>query len=111
MSTDKIGEYTPVRIDTTADGELAFEEKSKGVSVFAPPLEDAGGMSAVFLQVTTTKAYAFTGNYLLVLEGSCVIQGVSYAVGMLVVGKDVAPRAYSVAAAAKGSCLALGVSF
>ncbi|HKP60800.1 MAG TPA: cupin domain-containing protein [Polyangiales bacterium] len=115
MSTDKIGEYTPIRIDTDAadlKSALAFEEKQVGVDTFAPELDSAGGMSATFIESKSSRAYGYRGNYLVVLEGSCSIDGVTHATDMLVVTKTVEPETFAVKAGNQGGrCLAMGVSF
>jgi hypothetical protein len=115
MSTDLIEEYEPVRIDTE-DPEMTtaypFEESATGIETFLAPLVDGGGLSAEFVQISESDAeYDFDGNYLLVLEGSCTIDGETYDEDMLVVTKDVAPEPFVVAASEEESCLALGVSF
>jgi hypothetical protein len=113
-STDLIEEYTPVRIET-ADPDLAslypFEQKKTGVRVFTVPLDDAGGMSAELVEVTSSGSYAYSGNYLLVLKGSCDIDGMTFGKDMLVVPKTVDPQPYKVSASKNSSCLAMGVSF
>lgn len=114
MRTDLIEEYTPLRIDTTAEDFTStnpFEQKKKGVRVFEAPLDTAGGLSAAFVEITSSNDYAYTGNYVLVLKGSCHIDDVTYGENTIVVAKTVEPRAYTVAAAKDGSCLAVGVSF
>jgi hypothetical protein len=78
MMTDRIGEYTPLRIDTDAPDlttQFTFDQKMPGVRVFTPSLDATGGLRAEFLQVTSSQAYSYAGNYLLVLEGSCDIEG------------------------------------
>jgi hypothetical protein len=114
MSVDKIEEYTPVRIDTD-DADLtstySFEEKKKGIQTYAPELDGMGGMSALFVETKSTTAYEYKGNYLVVIEGSCVIDGMTYPKDMLVVTKTVEPEAFKLAATKGKSCLALGVSF
>lgn len=113
-ATDKIEEYTPVRIDTEAadlTSQYPFEEKAEGVRTFAPALAGEGGMSAEFIETSSAVAHGFEGNYVLVLEGSCEIDGATYGEDMLVVAKALTPRAYAVAAPAGSTCLALGVSF
>ena len=113
-STDLIGEYEPIRIDTT-DPDLTtsypFEDEQAGVSAFTAPLDSAGGLSARFIETTSAEAYAFTGNYLLVLKGTCEIEGLPFGKDQLVVTKTVEPQAFEVAAAKGSSCLAMGVSF
>jgi len=113
-STDLIGEYTPLRIDTT-DPELtnenSFEEMAEGVRVFSPPLDEMGGLAANLIETTSSKAYSFEGNYLLVLEGSCDIEGKTFEKDVLVVAKEIPPQTYGVSAAEDSTCLVLGVSF
>ena len=113
-STDQIGEYTPVIIDTTAEDMMtayAFEEKASGVAVYSPPLDGTGGLKAELMQLTTSEPYTFEGNYLLVLDGACDIEGKSFTEDTLIVAKDVIPQAYEVAASDEEACFALGVSF
>jgi len=113
-STDLIGEYEPVRIDTT-DPDLTltypFEEQQTGVKTFVAPLDSEGGLSAEFIQTKSSAASRFTGNYLLVLEGSCEIEGLGFGAGKLVVTKTVEAQPFAVAATKSSTCLALGVSF
>lgn len=112
-STDRIGEYTPVRIDTRAS-ELAsahaFEPAASGARVFTMPLDAEGGMTGQLLEVAAPSEHEYVGNYLLVLEGSCRIDGALHGREVLVVGTNVAPRRFTLSAA-DGPCLALGVSF
>jgi hypothetical protein len=114
MSTDMIGEYEPVRIDTT-DPDLTslypFEEQQPGVTTFPAPLDSEGGLKAEFVSTTSSDSYQFSGNYLLVLEGSCDIEGLSFGEQMLVVTKTVEPQSFAVTATKGSSCLAMGVSF
>jgi hypothetical protein len=112
--TAMIGEYTPIRIDTDADdltSEYPFEEKKAGVRTFAPALDSAGGLSAEFIEIKSSKAYDYTGNYLLVVKGSCDIEGVTLADDKVVVSKSTEPQTYKVTAPKDGTCLAMGVSF
>jgi ChrR Cupin-like domain len=112
--TDMIGEYTPVRIDTSDDdltGAHAFEEQKAGIRTFAVPVDGDGGMSARLIEVTAADSYAYTGNYLLVVRGSCVIGGEKLGPNKLVVSKTVEPQPYEVSASKGGECLAMGVSF
>jgi ChrR Cupin-like domain len=115
-ATDLIDDdYTPVRIDTTAADlttTYAFEEqKSGGARLFEAPLDTSGGLAARFLEISATDTYDFEGNYLLVLSGSCDVEGVKVSAHHLVVGDSVEPKSYAVAASEGGSCLALGLSF
>lgn len=114
MSTSLIGEYTPVRIDTSAADlttAYPFVDSKAGVRVFSPALDTTGGMTAAFIEITSTENYDYQGNYLLVLKGSCDIEGVTLAKGKLVVGKTITPRSYKVTATGGSTCLAMGVSF
>jgi hypothetical protein len=113
-NTDLIEEYTPVRIDTSAvdlTSAYPFEEAEAGIRVYAPPLDATGGLTAEFIETTSSKGYDFEGNYMLVLRGSCDIGGVTLGEDMLVVAKTIEPRAYTVKANEDGSCLAMGISF
>jgi hypothetical protein len=113
-NTNLIGEYTPVRIDTGAADLTSlypFEQSKAGVRVFTVPVDSVGGMTAAFVEITSSDDYVYSGNYLLVLKGSCDIEGVTVAKDWIVVGKTVVPRPYKVAATNGSSCLAMGVSF
>jgi ChrR Cupin-like domain len=113
--TSLIGEYMPLRIDTAAPnltGRYSFEPRKTGVRTFMAPLDDMGGLSAEFVETTSSENYGYKGNYLLVLEGSCSIEGRTFGKNMLVVSKTVEPQTYNVTAPKNGSsCLAMGVSF
>ena len=113
-STDLIEEYTPVVIETD-DPELTssyeFQEATPGVVTFAPSLDSAGGLGAEFIEISSSDDYEYVGNYLLVLKGSCEIEGEVYGEDMLVVTKEVEPQPYKIAAAEAGRCLVMGVSF
>jgi len=114
MSTDLIGEYEPIRIDTTdpdLTSEYPFEEQSAGIKTFSAPLDSEGGLSAQFIETTQTSAHEFTGNYLLVLGGSCEVDGITFGEEKLIVSKTVEPITLEVAASPGSRCLALGVSF
>lgn len=114
MKTNLIGPYTPVRIDTSAADlttQLAFSPKSMGVRTYAPPLDATGGLKAELIEITAAVDYEFKGNYLLVLKGSCQIQGMTYGEDILVVTRGVVPLAYQIAAPPASSCLAMGVGF
>lgn len=110
MSTDLIEEYSPVRIETGAMGDYSFEEMATGVMSYAVPLAEEGGLSGRFFDIAAgAGAFDFTGNYVLVLEGSCEIEGVSVAANTLVVTKGVEPDAFTLRST--GGCRAMGVSF
>jgi len=114
VDTDLIEEYTPITIDTT-DPSLAtdydFVELADGLSTYTVPLDEEGGMSAELIQTTSTEAYAFDGNYVLVLEGPCEIGGATQDAGMLIVASTITPKTYEISAPAAGACLAMGISF
>lgn len=112
-STDLIEDYTPVRIDTE-DPDLMTEyafDTDGGVSTYAVPLQSEGGMSSEFIALDGDEGYAFSGNYVLVLEGTCEIEGVSLGEDSLVVTDAVEPEMFSVSSTDGASCLALGISF
>lgn len=114
-NTASIAEYTPLRIDT-ADPELktkyAFTPQEAGFRAFQAPLDPGGGMSSTFLELDSSEGlHTYTGNYLLVLEGTCEVDGASLPAQQLVVAQSVEPQPFRIAAVGKSSCLALGVSF
>jgi hypothetical protein len=112
-NTDLIEDYTPVRIDTE-DPELLSEyafDSDGGVSTYAVPLDAEGGMSSELIALGATEAYTFSGNYLLVLEGTCKIDGQVLAEDSLVVTHDVVPETFSLGAPDGADCLAMGISF
>jgi hypothetical protein len=114
MNTDAIEEYEPIRIDTTAadlTSTYDFTEQAEGVLVYAVPLADDGGLSAQLIETTSPTPYAYQGNYVLVLEGSCTIEDVNFGQGTLVVAKTIVPQTYRVAAPSDASCRAMGISF
>jgi hypothetical protein len=113
--TDLIQEYTPVRMNT-ADPELMtaypFQLEQAATQIYDVPLDSGGGMSGKFLEITSADdEYAFEGNYVLVLEGSCAIEGVTLPAQTLVVAKTITPEQFRVTSAEGSSCLAMGVSF
>jgi hypothetical protein len=113
-NTGLIEEYEPVRIDTTAADLTTtydFTELAEGIQRYSVPLEAAGGLEAELLETTSATPYAYEGNYLLVLKGSCDVEGVTLAEGTLVVAKTIVPQPYQVSASADSTCLAMGVSF
>lgn len=109
--TDLIGEYTPIRIDTKDLSDYPFDEQQAGVQTFSPPLDSEGGLSAEFIESTSADPFAYRGNYLLVLGGSCQIDGKTYGEKRLLVAKGVEPSSYAISAAPGADCAALGVSF
>ncbi|HET7542261.1 MAG TPA: cupin domain-containing protein [Polyangiaceae bacterium] len=113
-NTGLIEAYEPVRIDTTAANlttTLSFTAGASGVKTYAIPLVATGGLAAVLLETTSPDPYAYQGNYVIVLKGSCDIDGVTLSQGKLVVAKELAPEAYRVSASSGSTCLAMGVSF
>lgn len=113
--TDAIGEYTPVRIDTTDPGFMdahPFERKRAGVQTFDARLDAAGGLSAQFIELSASaNDYEYSGNYLLVLDGRCDLDGQTFGKETLVVTRAVAPEPFKVGAAPGAVCRAMGVSF
>ena len=63
------------------------------------------------IETSSATPLTYQGNYLLVLKGSCDIEGVTLGQGMLVVAKALEPQPYAVSASTDSTCLALGVSF
>lgn len=114
MATDKIEEYTPIRLDTEDPAlteDYPFDEQAEGVGVFSVPLDDSGGLAAELIHVTSSESYELEGNYVLVLEGSCDVEGKTLSEDWLVVTQEVETETYNVAATAGAECLAMGVSF
>lgn len=114
VNTNLIQPYEPVRIDTTAADlttSYAFVEQSAGIQTYTVPLDVGGGMTAQLIESSSSTAYGFEGNYVLVLKGSCDIEGVTLAAGNLVVADDIVPQPYSISAPSSSTCLAMGVSF
>ena len=114
VNTSLIEAYEPIRIDTTAADlttTLPFTEQAAGVRAYPVPLVVTGGLAGVLLETTSLNAYAYSGNYLLVLKGACDINGVTLSPGKLVVAKELAPQAYQLSASTGSTCLAMGVSF
>ncbi|HEY9878307.1 MAG TPA: cupin domain-containing protein [Leptolyngbyaceae cyanobacterium] len=113
-NTNLIGEYNPVQINT-ADPNLEtlypFEAVQEDVSIYNIPVDPQGGLSSEFIKTTSSEDYTYTGNYVLVLQGICMINGTSFGPDMLVVAKTVETQPYSVSATENDSCLALGLSF
>jgi hypothetical protein len=112
-ATDKIGEYTPIRIDTAAQdlaSTFSFDDTT-GLQTYTPALDGDGGLTAEFIAAKSSKDYDYEGNYLLVLDGSCDIDGVTYAKDMLVVTKSVMPEVFKLKGSKSESCLAMGLSF
>lgn len=113
-NTDSREDYTPVVIDTSnpnLESIYPFTEVQDGVQTYESPLSSAGGMSSQFIKSTSSESYEYTGNYLLVLRGSCNIDGEIYSENTLVVAKTVTPNAYQVSAVEGDACLSLGLSF
>lgn len=114
VNTDLIEDYTPIVIDTTAPDLTTshdFVEQAEGVQTYTVPLVDGGGLGSRLIQTTSTTPLFYVGNYLLVLAGSCDIEGVTLGQGKLVVAKALAPQSYAVSASTDSTCLAMGVSF
>ncbi len=114
MATDQIGEYTPIRLDTEDSNltrDYPFDEQSDGVGVFSVPLDSSGGLSAELIHIDAPGSYDFEGNYLLVLEGSCDVEGRTFSEDWLVVTRSVETEQYRASASGAGPCLLLGVSF
>lgn len=113
-NTELTEEYSPVQINT-ADSDLEtiypFENKQDGVWTYDIPLNPQGGMRSQFIKSTSSQNYRYEGNYLLVLRGSCNIDGTTFHEKTLVVATATEPQFYEVSAAANHSCLLLGLAF
>ncbi len=53
----------------------------------------------------------YVGNYVLVLDGSCVIDSVRYGENTLVVATTIEPQPFTIAAPTGETCLAMALSF
>ena len=62
-------------------------------------------------ETSSADAYMFSGNYLLVLEGPCEVEGATQDTGSLIVAKTIATQIYEISAPAASTCLAMGISF
>jgi hypothetical protein len=65
MATDMIGEYEPLRIDTTASDlttDYPFQEQDGGANVYTVPLDESGGLNAVMIELSDTDVYSYTGK-------------------------------------------------
>jgi hypothetical protein len=112
--TDLIGEYSPIRVDTTATDltqQYAFVQAAAGMSAYELPLDATGGLSAKLIESTALESYVYQGNYVLVLNGTCLIQGMAHPKNTLVVGTALAPHPFQIAASEGATCLAMGISF
>lgn len=111
---DKIKPYTPIQINTL-DPDLektyGFTNPKSGVKVYNIPLDPKGGMSSQIIKSTSLTSYGYSGNYLLVLKGSCNIDGRIFKKDMLIVAKTIKTESYKLSATKDQSCLALGLSF
>lgn len=114
-STDLIGEYAPVRIDTNAENLLTaypFVEVGAGVRTYSVPLDTAGGMSATLLALQGAGAkFSYEGNYVLVLKGNCSLDDKTLGERYLAVTKTTSSERFELLSNAPNSCLALGLSF
>lgn len=89
-----------------------FVPRAPGVRTYRVPLDTSGGMQAELMALVPAKhAYHFEANYVLVLDGSCLIDTAAASKQTLVVTPTVQPWPFEVSAAAAGSCLALSVTF
>jgi hypothetical protein len=114
MATDKIEPYSPVRLETEDESVVdayPFEGQSEGARVFAVPLDSGGGLSAELIRASSAENLDLTANYVLVLEGSCQVEGESFDEDWVVVAKSVDGERYRVSGAGEEECLALAVAF
>lgn len=70
-----------------------------------------GGMTAELLESASVDDYSYVGNYVLVLDGSCVIDSVRYGENTLVVATTIEPQPFTIAAPTGETCLAMALSF
>ncbi|NJL46948.1 MAG: hypothetical protein HC929_04900 [Leptolyngbyaceae cyanobacterium SM2_5_2] len=113
-NTDLIQDYTPVHIDTAVPDLTAlypFEAAQAGISLYTVPLDPTGGISSQFIKSTSSESHGYVGNYLLILEGSCTIDGTRFYKDMLIVATTVNPQSYQISVTKGQTCLALGLSF
>jgi len=113
-NTDLIEEYIPVQINTAAadiETRYSFENVRDNLWLYDVPLDPIGGMSSQLIKSTSTEGYQYQGNYLLVLKGSCNINGTTFNEKMLVVASTVEAKSYEISAIANQSYLVLGLSF
>ena len=113
--TDAIGEYTPLRVDTGAADIAAaypFVDEPGGASVYQIPLAPEGGMTSELVRLDAASApYRYSGNYLLVVEGRCEIDGHPHGERRLVVAHTVEPQPFSVTPSAASGCTLLALGF
>ena len=79
--------------------------------MYTPELAANGGMAARVIELSTGASYDYTGNYVLVLDGSCNVQGQTREAALLVVTNEIAAQPFALAANGSGKCLLLAVSF
>lgn len=107
--------YEPVRIDTTQADFFSHhpaKQLGPGVQSFEIPLKEDGGMSGQFLGIgAPAKRHTFTGNYLLVLNGVCEIDGQKLGRQSLIVARTIVPEPFEIAPADASPCFAMGVAF
>ncbi|MBD2033803.1 hypothetical protein H6F76_01830 [Leptolyngbya sp. FACHB-321] len=91
--------------------DLAVKPVKSGVSVYSLLLNPKGGMNSEFIKITSSANYKDSGNYWLVLKGSCTIDRPPFGQNIWVITKTVEPQFYKVSAMKGKACLALGLSF
>lgn len=113
-NTDLIEEYTPIQINTADpnfESIYPFQNQQEGIWTYDIPLNPEGGMSSKFIKSESLEDYQYEGNYLLVLKGSCNIDGSTFNENMLIVATTTERQIYKIKADETNSCLALGLSF
>lgn len=112
---ERIGTYEPVRIDTAAPqltSAYPFTEVAAGVRTFQVPLDASGGLHGQLIEIAPgSDGFEYLGNYLLVLEGRCGVDGVAEGARTLHVAKALVPEPFALTSVDGSPCLALGVSF
>ncbi|HEX4352481.1 MAG TPA: hypothetical protein VHZ95_06195, partial [Polyangiales bacterium] len=68
-------------------------------------------MSAEFIEITSSESYDYSGNYLLIIRGTCDIEGMTLGKDRVVVSNTIEPQPYKLTKSNDDSCLAMGVSF
>lgn len=111
-STDLISyDYTPVIIDTAQETgnmtQVTTLVADNGHTEYRVPLDETGGMSAVFIEGLETP-HTYQGNFVLVLQGPCMVNGKEYGEQMLIVAKGIPTISFEL----QGSdCKVHGIAF
>jgi len=83
-----------------------------GVRTFQVPLDASGGLRGQLIELAPgSGGFEYLGNYLLVLEGRCGVDGAAEGARTLLVAKALVPEPFALTSVESSPCLALGVSF